>query len=144
MHIGQFIETDYTAEPYVEELERKGLQSDTILLSGEKPCNMCNSISMYTLLYSLQRICLFNLYLMLFFCLLSFNKSFLGVQTGTANVMAQLRTTKETLSAKIPIIVRDKVFLIPNGAVWIPVVGVIQFRVEKWRKGRPTGISITY
>ena len=35
LHIGKFIETDYTAEPYVEDLERRGLQSDTILLSGK-------------------------------------------------------------------------------------------------------------
>ena len=35
LHVGQFIETDYTADAYVEELERRGLQSDTVLLSGE-------------------------------------------------------------------------------------------------------------
>jgi len=34
LHIMKFIETEYKAEPYVEQLERRGLQSDTILISG--------------------------------------------------------------------------------------------------------------
>ena len=36
----KFIETDYKAEPYVEQLERRGLQSDTILLAGIKQAHV--------------------------------------------------------------------------------------------------------
>ena len=54
-------------------------------------------------------------------------------------MMAKLYTTKEMMTAKIGIVVRDKVFLIPNGVVLIPKYGIIQYRVEKWRNGKPAG-----
>jgi len=62
-----------------------------------------------------------------------------GLQTGTALVTAQLTSTLDVLSAKIRITVRDKVLLNPSGDVWLPLCGSIQYIVEKWRKGRPTG-----
>jgi len=68
----------------------------------------------------------------------------LGLQTGSAYVLAKMRNGKEIMTAKIGIVVRDKVFLIPNGAVWIPIYGVIQYRVEKWRNGRPTGKNCNF
>ena len=66
---------------------------------------------------------------------------FSGLQTGSAYVLAKMRNGKEIVTAKISIVVRDKVFLIPNGAVWIPVHGTLKYRVEKWRNGKPAGIA---
>ena len=55
-------------------------------------------------------------------------------------MQAKMRNGMEIMTAKVNIIVRDKVFLVPNGDVFIPVHGIIKYRVEKWRYGRPTGI----
>ena len=65
---------------------------------------------------------------------------FPGLQTGTAYVMAQLKFSENIMSAKIAIVVRDKIFLVPNGDVWLPLHGLLQYRVEKWRHGKPEGV----
>ncbi|XP_076808980.1 nuclear pore membrane glycoprotein 210-like isoform X1 [Clavelina lepadiformis] len=98
LSIERFIDTMYNAETYVEELERKGQQSDTILVSG--------------------------------------------LQTGTAFVTAQLTSTMDVQSAEVRLTVRDKVFLNPNGDVWLAAAASIRYIVEQWRNGRSTEIKM--